>query len=124
LIAALIENVNAQKIDLGEVHDYYSLFKYLTATCPAENTLHISWKCFASGDGICEDIKSRRDELKMKILEKDDKETQVKMKLFENVEVVTNKGDTRERLELRQNKSLAAEIIAFIDTFLFKLIFH
>jgi hypothetical protein len=32
LIAALIENVNAQKIDLGEVHDYYSLFKYLTAT--------------------------------------------------------------------------------------------
>jgi hypothetical protein len=60
----------------------------------------------------------------MKILEKDDKETQVKMKLFEKVEVVTNKGDTHERLELRQNKSLAAEIIAFIDTFLFKLIFH
>ena len=46
------------------------------------------------------------------------------MKLFEKVEVVTNKGDTCKRLELRQNKSLAAEIIAFIDTFLFKLIFH
>ena len=123
-IAALLENSKKQNMHTGNITDYYTLLEHLTKSCPSEDHTYISWRCFENDEGICEDVRRSWNDLKANLTEQDDGETTVCLKQFEYVNHETKKGEAYKQLEMRTSQATIADILKFLDTKIFELIFH
>ena len=103
----------------------HSFFEFLTTDCAKSTTTYLHWSCTPDTKTVCDDMKTRWNSLKARLLSNLDEEIKVGMLRFEkeNTGVISKKTE-KEIIKLVHEKLDLDGIVAFIDEQLVDIIHH